>query len=103
MPGLPGTRLGRMAAADAPSIVVFTRGRPAFVHRLARYYGDYPGQLVVVDGSAGAVAGLRMPARGEYLHRPGMSVHGRIATYIKMGVCFRANAIRKQLASSAQK
>ena len=31
------------------------------------------------------------------------SVHGRVATYIKMGVCFRANAIRKQLASSAQK
>jgi glycosyltransferase domain-containing protein len=68
-----------MAAADAPSIVVFTRGRPAFVHRLARYYGDYPGQLVVVDGSVDPVTGLRMPARGEYLHRPGMSVHGRIA------------------------
>ena len=68
-----------MAGADAPSIVVFTRGRPAFVHRLARYYADYPGQLVVVDGSPSAVDGLRMPAGGEYLHRPGMRVHERIA------------------------
>ena len=68
-----------MAGADAPSIVVFTRGRPAFVHRLARYYADYPGQLVVVDGSPSAVDGLHMPAGGEYLHRPGMRVHERIA------------------------
>ena len=59
--------------------MVFTRGRPAFVHRLARYYADYPGQLVVVDGSPAAVDGLRMPAGGEYLHRPGMRVHERIA------------------------
>ena len=58
--------------------MVFTRGRPASVRRLARYYDGYPGQLVVVDGSPEPADGLRMPARGEYLHRPGASVYGRM-------------------------
>lgn len=67
-----------MPAIAHPSIVVFTRGRPASVRRLARYYDGYPGQLVVVDGSPEPADGLRMPARGEYLHRPGASVYGRM-------------------------
>lgn len=67
-----------MRVGEAPSVVVFTRGRPGFVHRLTRYYAEYPGRLIVVDGSADAVPGLRMPHAGVYLHRPGMSVHHRI-------------------------
>lgn len=67
-----------MRAQESPAIVVFTRGRPLLVRRIVRYHHDYPGQLIVVDGSEAPVDGIRMPPGGEYLHRPGMSVHGRI-------------------------
>lgn len=68
-----------MHRAQHPDIVVFTYGRPESVRRLADFYVAYPGRLIVVDGSPAAVGGLRMPPRGEYLHRPGRTVHQRIA------------------------
>lgn len=64
----------------APAIIIFTRNRHYLVERQARFHADYPGQLIVVDATEQPAAGLRMPPRGLYLHRPGMSVMGRIAT-----------------------
>lgn len=65
--------------AGVPSIVVFSRGRAEFLRRLGRFHAGYPGQLIIVDGSERPVRGISLPVHGEYLHRPGMSVHGRIA------------------------
>jgi hypothetical protein len=57
-----------MRVGEAPSVVVFTRGRPGFVHRLTRYYAEYPGRLIVVDGSADAVASRRGSRESPPLH-----------------------------------
>lgn len=67
-----------MRDASWPSIVIFTYRRHRLVRRIAEYYGDYPGELIVVDGSPDPIEGLRLPARGQYLHRPGMSGYARI-------------------------
>jgi glycosyltransferase domain-containing protein len=67
-----------MLEAAWPSIVIFTYRRHPLVRRIAEYYGGYEGELIVVDGSPEPIEGLRLPARGQYLHRPGMSGYARI-------------------------
>ncbi len=67
-----------MGPPDWPSIVIFTFGRHHLVRRIAEYYAQYRGELIVVDGTPDPIEGLRLPALGQYLHRPGMSGYGRI-------------------------
>jgi hypothetical protein len=67
-----------MKEAAWPSIVIFTYCRHPLVRRIAEYYGGYEGELIVVDGSPEPIGGLRLPARGQYVHRPGMSGYARI-------------------------
>lgn len=67
-----------MQEAAWPSIVIFTYRRHPLVRRIADYYGGYEGELIVMDGSPDPIEGLRLPARGQYVHRPGMSGYARI-------------------------
>jgi hypothetical protein len=62
----------------APAIVIFTRNRPNLLRRQARFHAEYPGQMIVVDASEQPIDDLRLPPGGAYLHRPGMSMYGRI-------------------------
>jgi hypothetical protein len=62
----------------APAIVIFTRNRPNLLRRQARFHAEYPGQMIVVDASEQPIDDLRLPPGGAFLHRPGMSMYGRI-------------------------
>lgn len=79
-----------MGAVPSPSIVMFTYGRPSNVRRLSDYYRDYPGQLIIMDGSRDPVAGLSMPVGGQYHHRPGARPIQRVAeglSYVTAPTC----------------
>jgi glycosyltransferase domain-containing protein len=65
--------------ASNPSIVVFSRGRPGHLRRLFSYHAVYPGQLVVLDGSAVPLEPVSMPGNVEYHHMPGAPIYRRIA------------------------
>lgn len=58
---------------------MFTHRRHHLVRRICRYYAEYPGELVIVDGTPEPLEGAVLPPRAAYLHRPGMSGYARIA------------------------
>jgi glycosyltransferase domain-containing protein len=65
--------------ASTPSIVVFSRGRPGHLRRLFSYHAGYPGQLVILDGSADPLESASIPRNVEYHHMPDAPIYRRIA------------------------
>jgi glycosyltransferase domain-containing protein len=68
-----------MDVGTYPSIVVITYRRHAAVRRLMSFYADYPGQLVVVDGSPESMADPPVRPGDLYLPMPGAPGYRRIA------------------------
>lgn len=65
--------------ASTPSIVVFSRGRPERLRRLFSYHAGYPGQLIVLDGSADRLEPASIPRNAEYHHMPDAPIYRRVA------------------------
>lgn len=68
-----------MGSGPYPSIVVITYRRHAAVRGLMRFYADYPGQVVVVDGSPEPMPDPPVRAGDLYLPMPGAAGYRRIA------------------------
>jgi hypothetical protein len=68
-----------MDSGKHPSIVIITYGRPAAVRSVVRFYADYPGQVVVVDGSPEPMRGFAVREGDLYLPMPGETVSRRIS------------------------
>ena len=64
---------------QAPSIVVFSRGRPHRLRRLFAYHARYPGQVIVMDGSPQRLEVAALPPNAEYHHLPDAPIYRRIA------------------------
>lgn len=68
-----------MESVACPSIVVITYRRHAAVRRLMRFYSDYPGQIVIVDGSPESMADPPVRGGDLYLSMPESPGYRRIA------------------------
>lgn len=68
-----------MSLGQYPSIVVITYRRHAAVRRLMRFYADYPGEVVLVDGSPDPMRDPPLRPGDRYLPMPGAPGYLRIA------------------------